>query len=175
MVDWNLERVNGLTTAQVKALRENGLRRNENQIVAICDEVLRSRKPAKPPRASRIAEVRDNQYVSEFHFVCPGELGVIKNTDGTVWSGTWVVADEHAITAEKYGAIVALHPTKAEPSYIQGRVVGWRRSEREKKYSGEVEAKTPTGIDFLIEPTMDQLQWRGEGSGEKGYAWSELP
>ena len=80
---------------------------------------------------------RNDQYVSEFHFICPSELAVTRNQDGTIWTGTWVVAEEHAERSAKYGSLVSLHSSKAEPSYLQGTVVAWRKSARKQRYSGE--------------------------------------
>jgi hypothetical protein len=85
------------------------------------------------------------------------------------------VAEEHAVAAERYSSLVALHSEKAEHSYIQGKVKGWRKSAREKKYSGELDAKTPFGIDFLIVPQSNTSEWKGDGAGEKGYLWAPIP
>jgi hypothetical protein len=175
MIDWTRERLLTRSNDDIKSLRENAAKRGEQKIVELCDDVLLERKLPKKARPARETESKTGQYVSEFHFVCPGELGVTKNPDGTIWSGTWVVAKENAVAAEKYGSIVALHSVKAELSYIQGIVKGWRKSERARRYTGEVDAKTPFGIDFLLAPQSNPIEWKGDGSGEKGYSWSSIP
>ena len=86
-------------------------------------------------------------------------------------TGIWVVDAANAKAAEKHGALVALHNAKAEPSYIQGRVISWQKKVREDKYSGDQLTKIKEGVEFLIEPTNEQLAWQGDATGEKGYAW----
>lgn len=103
--------------------------------------------------------------------MCANSRGVTRNTDGTVWSGTWVVGESHLELSTKVGAYLALHESKAQRSYLQGRILTWRKSEREARYSEETEARTAYGIDFLIEETTEPYEWRGGGSGEKGYFW----
>jgi hypothetical protein len=175
VVDWNEDKVSALEAEQVKSLRENAARLGQQKIVELCDIELKKRKPAKLLKSSAINETHSGQYVSEFHFVCPGELGVTTNPDGTKWSGTWVVAEDNAEAAEKFGSIVALHTTKAERSYLQGVVKGWRKSAREPKYSGDQVVKIEFGVDFLLEPSINPLPWRGDATGEKGYGWSNIP
>jgi hypothetical protein len=34
---------------------------------------------------------------------------------------------------EKFGSIVALRATRAEPSYLQGTIKGWQKKPREKE------------------------------------------
>jgi hypothetical protein len=88
------------------------------------------------------------------------------NQDGTFWSGIWVVARVHAERAPSVGAYLALHETKAEPSYRQGLVGGWRRATR-------AVGKMEEGMEFLVRPTDRPYDWAGEGKGEKGYKWSD--
>ncbi len=175
MIEWNSEKVANLSDKEIKSLRENASRRGAEELITLCDDVLASRKQPKKAKTGSEYESRVGQYVSEFHFVCPNELSVARNADGTIWSGTWVVAEEHAIAAEKYGSTVALHTVKAERSYIQGIVRGWRKSPRERKYSSEADVKTPYGIDFLLTPQSNSCEWKGHGSGGKGYLWSPIP
>jgi hypothetical protein len=175
MIEWNKENLANRSDGEIKSLRENASKRGAKEVVILCDEVLASRKPAKKARATPAVESRAGYYVAEFHLVCPNELGVTRNDDKTIWSGTWVVAEEHAAAAEKYGSLVALHSAKAEHSYIQGTVKGWRKSPRQRKYSGEADAKTPFGIDFLIALQDNSSEWKGDGSGEKGYLWAPTP
>lgn len=175
MTDWNAEKIAALPTEQVKSLRENATKLQHQSIVALCEAELKSRKPVKPSKAATSYGSRSGQYVSEFHFVCPDELGVSTNPDGTKWTGTWVVAQDNAKAAEKYGSLVALHSSKSEFSYLQGIIRGWRKSQRESKYSGDQTVKTEFGIDFLFEPSNDPMPWKGDATGEKGYAWSAIP
>ena len=107
--------------------------------------------------------------------MCPNALGIIRNPDGTIWTGTWVVATEHAENAVKYGALVFLHSSKAEPSYLQGTITTWRKNVREPRYSGEQLTQINEGIDFLFQPSAFALPWKGDATGEKGYAWDPIP
>jgi hypothetical protein len=176
MIDWTRERLSGHTNDEIESLRENARKRHRQEIVDLCDNELASRKPVRKTRG--VGATSDNhagQYVSEFHFVCPNELGVARNSDGSIWSGTWVVSEDHAEAAVRFGSYVALHLAKAERSYFQGVVKDWRRSVRERRYSGEQQTQTMSGIDFLFEPSEAPLEWKGDGSGEKGYAWAPLP
>jgi hypothetical protein len=175
MIEWTKEKLSNLSDEQIKSLRENAVKRGAMEIVGLCDEILLNRKPPKKAKQPKEALNRTGQYVSEFHFVCPEELGVTRNSDGTIWSGTWVIAKEHAIAAERYGSLVALHSVKAEHSYVQGTVKAWRKGPRERKYSGEANAKTPFGIEFLITPQSNASEWKGDASGEKGYLWAPIP
>ena len=103
-----------------------------------------------------------------FHFVCPNRQGVLSNDDGTLWSGTWVVDQVHAKRAPTVNAYIALHASKTLPSYLQGRLTGWRKSSRA---SFDFDSKIEEGIDFLFVPTHEAYRWVGSGAGEKGYAW----
>ncbi len=111
-------------------------------------------------RISRRTSVRG------FHFVCPKELGVTKNADGTFSTGIWAVAAAVAERALTVGAYVALHNNRTEPSYLQGRLKSWRQLERKGR-------AIPNGIEFIVEPTDKTLPWRGDGAGEKGYFYGD--
>jgi hypothetical protein len=134
-------------------------------------------QPFRPARrrepARKVWGVARSSPVVGFHFVCPQETGVTHNSDSTVWTGTWVVDARHAERGARIGAYVALHTTKSEPSYLQGTIKDWRRSPRERQYADGQPAKTPFGIDFLLELTASPYDWQGDGSGEKGYAYAE--
>jgi hypothetical protein len=168
---WTAERIAEKSLDEVKNLRENAERLGQADIVALCDADLARRKPTKPPKPSK--RQPNDRVVHGFHFVCPDETGVVLNVDGTRWSGTWVVDQRRVEQAVKIGAYVALHRDKSQPSYLQGVVRGWRVSERELSYAKGAKAKTPRGIDFLIEPTDRPLPWCGDGTGEKGYYYGE--
>jgi len=107
-----------------------------------------------------------------FHFVCPNELDVTKNPDGTFWTGIWVVAETRAEAAVDDGAYVALHVARSERSYLQGIVKACRR--RERTYGDGRPRKTKFGIEFLIKPTDDPLIWPdGGGTGEKAFFYGK--
>lgn len=91
------------------------------------------------------------------HFVCRGSLNVRDLPDGSFETGVWVVADQHARSAQ----YVPLHQSKAAPSYRQGRVRGYRTV----IYEGR------RRIVFHVDPDPDPLPWVGQGSGEKGYRY----
>jgi hypothetical protein len=174
--EWTLERIAALSVEQIRSLRENALRGRDAGVVALCDTVLAERAPIRLRAAAKIAAgPSDGEVVLGFHFVCPREIGVRTNQDGTVWTGTWVVAEEHAKTGVEIGAYVALHVTKSEDSYLQGRIINWDKARREPRYADNQPARTEYGINFLLQLTPDTFQWHGEGSGEKGYLWGPRP
>ncbi len=91
------------------------------------------------------------------HFVCRGAMNIRDLPDGTFETGVWVVANQHARTAE----YVALHESKSERSYRQGRVLGFRAVVHEGRRR----------LVFRVAPDAKRLAWVGEGSGEKGYCY----
>jgi hypothetical protein len=175
MVDWTVEKIAELPTDRLKVLRDNARRLGEDLVLTLCDAELSRRAPSHEKR-SRItkvdAESRCGQVVVGFHFVCPQEKGVTRNSDGTVWTGTWVVDKVHAKRAARIGAYVALHTTKSELSYLQGVVRDWRKMAREQEYAEDRPVKIEFGVDFLLETTDEPYGWKGDGSGEKGYVWN---
>jgi hypothetical protein len=170
MVDWTAERIAEMSREDVKTLRQNAVRLGNDVVVALCDAALSESSPARP-RSKTSGSTSKSETVRGFHSVCPQETGVTLNSDGTVWTGTWVVDPRHAERGSRIGAYVALHTTKSEPSYLQGTIKDWRRSPRERQYSDVRPAKTRFGIDFLLELTSSPYEWQGDGSGEKGYAY----
>ena len=112
---------------------------------------------------------------ASFTSYAPANWGVTRNQDGTIWSGTWVVAVANAKDGEKYGSLVALHATRTDPSYLQGTIKAWLKKPRERKYAEGQEVRTKFGIDFLFEPSSNPLPWQGDATGEKGYAWAPIP
>lgn len=172
MNEWTAERIAALAIDKVKSLRDNAKRLGSNGVVELCDldltqraESRRSRRLVSTPTKSKSA------FVIGFHFVCPDEKGVTRNPEGTIWTGTWVVDAKHAQHGSKIDAYVALHSAKSEPSYLQGTIKDWRRATRESECAEGREVKIDSGIDFLFEPTDETYEWRGDGAGEKGYAW----
>jgi hypothetical protein len=176
MIEWTAEKIAEKSIEEVKSLRDNAARLGSQAIFDLCEAELARRKPTRIKRAPKnLDESREGYYVSEFHFVCVNEQGVTRNQDGSIWTGTWVVAAAHGEAALKHGALVALHSTKAESSYLQGTIIGWKRMPREIKYTEDQYVKTELGIDFLFTPSTVPLEWKGVGSGEKGYAWTAIP
>lgn len=72
-------------------------------------------------------------------------------------TGYWKVSVSHAQTA----TMLALHESKSESSYRQGRIVSWRQ----ENYNGSPR------LVFIVESIREPMEWEGGGSGEKGYAW----
>jgi hypothetical protein len=168
---WDSERLAALTLDELKTVRTNAIRLGKSEIISLCDGELARRSPAKKRVASSSVS-NDGKVVGGIHLVCAGDNGVSLNSDGTFWSGTWVVAKEHAVKGEQINAYVALHEKKSEPSYRQGIIKGWRIGTRDRQYA-DAPVQTEEGIEFLIEPTPDAYAWVGDGTGEKGYLWVE--
>jgi hypothetical protein len=178
MIEWTDERIAQLKTIEeVKSLRANAARHGNQAIVERCEADLRRRNPprVRQPRLAAEDQDRAGQYVLEFHFVCPNESEVKKETDGTIRTGTWVVAEKHAEAAVRYGSLVALHKAKAEPSYLQGKVTAFQKQPRAPKNAEGEFVSTESGIEFRLEPMHESSVWKGDGSGEKGYAWAPIP
>lgn len=172
---WTAETLSKRSIEDVRAIRANALKKGIQDVAALCDAELERRKPPKKLNGDKGAVSRTGQYVCEFHFVCPNEQGVIKNPDGTLWTTTWVVAEPHAEAAVKYGAAVALHAKRAEASYLQGKILSWRKAPREPRYSADQLVQIEAGIDFQFIPSNEALTWQGDATGEKGYRWGEIP
>jgi hypothetical protein len=176
-ITWTAEKIAAKSDDEIKTLRENAIKYGAQDVLSLCDEELTRRRPprVRQPTSERPHENRDGYYVSEFHFVCPNELGVARQADGLIRSGTWVVSEANVALALRYGSTVALHASKAEASYLQGTIKAWERRPREPRYAEDQLVKTEFGIDFLFEPSDVSLPWVGEGAGEKGYAWAPIP
>ena len=169
---WTSELIASKTDKEIKVVRENALKKTVHEVVALCDQELLNRASAKRPSAGNRKD-RQNETVIGYHFVCkPEEKGVTRNSDGTAWSGTWVVAAARAEKSQKAGAYVALHLSHAEPSYLTGTIKAWRRSKREDEYAEGREVRIPIGTDFHLEITGDQIEWRGEGTVERSYVYA---
>ena len=169
MVEWNAEKVSALTTDQIKTLKENAAGKSE-LLEALCDEELAKRKPKK----IKLLKSHDHGETVPlgFHFKCVKGQGLVNDERG-VWTGVWVVAKDLAEKAAQAGSYVALHERKAEPSYLQGKILDCRVKPRERRYAEDQEVKTPWGMEFLIEPTDQPYGWVGDSAGERGYAWPE--
>lgn len=172
-MEWTAEKIADLKTNEIKVLRENAAKRSAQKTLDLCDAELTRRRAIRTKRSNSFKQTHIGESVHGFHFVCPTEKGITRNSDGTVWTGTWVVDKHHAECAMKIGGYVALHLTKSKPSYLQGIVRDWRIREREATYAEGQLVKTKFGIDFLIELSEQPLEWQGDGSGEKGYYYGE--
>jgi hypothetical protein len=164
-VQWDEQGVADLPTAKLRALRDNAMRKGAVEVVALCDAELAKRPTKAARRQRKAAKGGSGRYVVGFHFGARADKGVTVCPDGTFWSGIWIVARDHAERAPKVGAYLALHETKAEPSYRQGLITDWRRGTR-------AEGKIGEGMEFLVRPTDRPYDWVGAGSGERGYLWS---
>ena len=103
-------------------------------------------------------------YVREFHFVCRDRRGVKRLSAEHFITGLWAVSQRRCEEAARLGALVALHQSKASPSYVQGKIISWKvvldpETQRDR-------------IQFTVQKTSKSLRWGGNGSGEKGYVWS---
>ncbi len=139
------------------------------------DADLSRRAPSRMrlPRLTQPVKRPYDEVVIGFHFVCVNEQGLVRNGDGTAWTGTWVVGKVHADRASNISSYLALHSVKSEPSYVQGIIRDFRRRQRERSYAEDRKVQTERGIDFLIELTNEFYEWVGDGAGEKGYAWGK--
>lgn len=92
------------------------------------------------------------------HLVCRQRLRVEELGNGEFKSGHWKISESSANTAQ----YLALHESKNQPSYKQGIIEKWKRSE-----------ERPDRITFYVKATDEQKEWVGGGTGEKGYLWSD--
>jgi len=165
---WTLEKLQEKTRAEIEDLRARAIRFGALDLVTMCDQELEDRPTrAKGSLKGSTAKKSENQAVLEYHFVCSNGRGVSEEVKGRFWSGSWVVAEQNVIESIKRGAYLALHESKADASYRQGKIVGYRKSPR------KIIDKQNEGIEFLVEETEEQLRWFGSSSGEKGYRWSK--
>ncbi len=98
------------------------------------------------------------QKVVGIHLVCRKDLSVKDLANRYFKSGNWKIAESTASTAQ----YIALHESKNQPSYRQGMIESWERSE-----------ERPDRIIFFVKATDEPKEWMGNGAGEKGYFWSD--
>src|SRR5690606_9954838 len=91
---WPAEKIAELDNDKLKSLRDNAAKMGAVEIAERCDAEIAKRVPARRP--NRPGESRSKQVVGGFHFVCAKSRGVTPGGDGCVWTGTWVVDEEHA-------------------------------------------------------------------------------
>jgi hypothetical protein len=160
---WTAEKLSALESARLKTVKDNAVRHGVDELVAMCDFELDSRKSTikRSPKSSMKTEKGD--VVTEYHFVCRNDRGVTFNSDGTFWSASWVAAEDVVEKSIRYGARLALHNSKLEPSYRQGIIKEYR------KIDDFADGKVGSRIDFLVASETQPLEWAGLATGEKGY------
>lgn len=168
---WPDERLAAQTLEQLKSLRINAERLGSDQIVAACDRELAKRAPARKPRTMATSTRNSSGVVVGYHFVCQDDRGVTQLGEGKFATASWVVAEDRVRNSLAYGAYVALHESRAEPSYRQGKLIGYDLKPRNMLDSNS--AKTRMGIEFVVASTTDAYAWVGEATGEKGYLWND--
>jgi hypothetical protein len=99
--------------------------------------------------------------VAGIHVICEDRLRVERLDNGYFKSGHWWVAKKH-MTKQKLdkGIYFALHETKKELSYLQGIIEDWEQS-----------SEDPKRIIVKIKAMSEQIEWKGNSAGEKGYLW----
>jgi hypothetical protein len=172
---WTPEKLAAKAKKEVEVIRENALKKGVDDLVKLCDLDLAARRPVRNPRVASAGTAHsNNEFVEGYHFVCQRDRGVTDQGNGRFWTGSWVVAEDNVQKSLKYSSYLALHESKSDLSYRQGRVLDYRRSARDMladKNDGE--AKVEEGIEFLVQESPTPYAWQGGGSGEKGYKWSK--
>src|SRR4051794_18083508 len=98
---WTSEKLSAKSIQDLELIRKRALEKSNNELVALCDAEIARQKPPK-----KISSAPDKP-IKGIHLVCQSERGVVRNSDGTFWSGTWVVAKEHAEAGVVNGIYVA--------------------------------------------------------------------
>lgn len=156
-VNYSKEGLIAKPPAAIKQIKANAQKAGRLDIVRLCDEVLADLSAIK---------LAGNKYVTEFHFVCREEENPYQEEDGRFSTGKWVVSEKYARVASHQGSVVALHREKGAPSYWQGKIEGWRPTI-------SPDDKTQHRVEFICTTSAGALEWCGDGSGEKGYRWSD--
>ena len=94
--------------------------------------------------------------VEEIHLVCRGGRNVKKISNKKFETGNWNINISHL----KNGLTIALHNTRSEKSYMQGRYLRHRTVDGGR-------------VAITCETLRSSLDWQGVGTGEKGYLWSD--
>ena len=178
------EALAALDKKKVEIIRENAVRLRADDLIAMCDLDLAERKPAigasrststststsrTPARSTaRISGAgspsRTNMVVSGFHFVGEKDYGVIDLGDGRFWTGSWTVPEANVDQSLTAGAYLALHVSKTQPSYRQGKIVGYRKA------SGDGD----DAVEFLVDAAPKSRAWVGASSGDAGLKWAKM-
>jgi hypothetical protein len=172
---WTPEKLVARSKKEVEVIRENALKKGVSDLVGMCDLDLKARKPAQKSHTASTGSLHSsNEFVEGYHFVCQRDRGVMDHSHGRFWTGSWVVAEANVQKSLKYNSYVALHESKSDLSYRQGRILDYRRSPRDMLADkNEGDTKTDEGIEFLVQEEATPYPWHGGGSGEKGYKWSQ--
>ncbi len=170
---WTSERIAKLDKAEITNLRANAIRLGVDVIVERCDDELLHRAPKKQRSREHQAPHSNDSVVTGYHVVCADDRGVTQLDNGRFRSGSWVIAEENVRRSLEYGAYLALHQTKADLSYRQGRILDYARTPRVMVES-ETGAKTEEGIEFLVQATEEPYAWVGTATGERGYRWANM-
>ena len=172
---WTPEKLGLESRKRLETIRKNAVRLGASDLVELCDNELKSRRPQKEKRNQHAqSQHSETDFVIEYHFVCARDRGVTETKDGRFWSGSWVVAESNVRNSLKYGAYLALHESRSNPSYRQGQILNYRRSTRDMFSKSEQGLKVEEGIEFLVQRTNEPYAWVGTGSGEKGYRWAKI-
>jgi hypothetical protein len=173
---WTPEKLAAKNKKEVEVIRENAVKKGVSDLVEMCDLDLEKRKPpAKPRGITSTSAHSSDEFVEGYHFVCKSARGVTEDTAGKFRTGSWVVAESNVQKSLTYGAYVALHESRQDTSYRQGKLLGYRRTIRDMladENGGET--KIEEGIELLVEETTQPYSWVGEATGEKGYKWSKV-
>ena len=163
---WTAEKLREMPDDRLLGLRDRSVRLSAPDLTVLCDAELEGRAERKAQAKAPVRRPRAS-VVTEYHFVCAGDCGVIKEADGTFRTGSWVVAQDQVDASLKKGALVALHEARDLPSYRQGTILGYQVT------SPHLTDKDSRRIEFHVQPTPEALPWVGNGIGEKGYRWSD--
>jgi hypothetical protein len=173
---WTAETLAAKNKKDVETIRANAVRQNVADLIVLCDRDLECRRPISRPKAGGLVRTHAAEgFVDGYHFVCKGARGVVDDEHGRFRTGSWVVAVSNVERSLKFGAYVALHESRLERSYRQGKLVGYRLAPRDMLSDEDGEVQTKEGIEFLVEETAQPYSWVGEAAGEKGYKWSSSP
>jgi hypothetical protein len=161
------EKLKMLDRGKLLTVRENAERKGATDLIQMCDDELKLRVPKNERKERASSAHAEGDVVTGYHFVCSKGRGVHEDNDGQFRSGSWVVAEANVIESLRYGAYLALHENKNEPSYRQGQIVGYKQIPR------DMIDKDNVGVEFAVRETGNPYQWVGAGAGEKGYRWSK--
>jgi hypothetical protein len=170
---WTAEKLATQDRKAVELIRDRAAKHGATDLVELCEHDLAQRSK-KSLRATSIATRHlANDVVTGYHFVCERERGVTEAGTGRFWSGSWIVAEANVPKSIQVDAYLALHESKKERSYRQGRIVDFRRSPRDMVPQTDTGAspQIDEGIAFLVKETGTAYDWFGSGAGEKGYRW----
>jgi hypothetical protein len=174
---WTPEKLALESRTNVEAISKNASRLGAADLIEMCDNDLKSRPQQKAKRVQRAQSPHsDSDVVGGYHFVCEHDRGVTEIGEGRFWSGSWRVAEINVRNSLRYDAYLALHESRSDMSYRQGKILDFRRSPRDMVPNREVggESKIEEGIEFLVQQTDVPYTWVGEASGEKGYRWIRI-